>query len=1154
MSLRDEQSISAQTIEAEDANDNVAVEDMQAILKLVAMQLESADHRDAQALGDMYERLQAICNDARLTEGEVPVEFASALERLQAGIRQLAQLTVGDEAAAEAVDQPVADEAVEPTIDEVVQSEGQEPSSVSCAEEEPVVDGTEAPDVFNTSLEAAPNQNNTGLVSDLFPAPEDDFGRGEVPAEEVGEMAMTDGIFTDNAADQVEHAYHDQQEKSCEPPPILAMSEYPAAANANAEPANQDTSEPQAAESIAGDLEQPWDQEAAEALTRLYETDEAGFAMHSRLVPRMLPGMPPDESEFEMMAITPRMDRGGPMAQEPAAQTEEQPQEPQCPELQADPGAAEECCASKTIQPIDQAWLEERFAEIADKVEEAMLALRDDDALEDLSNRFGEFEQRIGDALEGVATRQDIDALKVAETQIDSMLGYFDRVEAKFSRIDAMEGQLQTIIERISDDQLAQHFSNWRESAQADYAELAETVAQTVAQRFLADNDGQSEGAAISEIRESLEAFMDERRKHDAESASMLDTVQQALISVLDRVEAMEVGQPGASEMASVRFEASDVSHEDMSHVIGSDSYKEQDAIEGKQPEAADEPAVSESFHDQLEYPASMMGLSGSDEADHQQSASESDNAVDHNTLPQPVENDAGPAFDDLAVAQADLAADMEPASAEFVPATGEGELPSASPIDRLRQEFIANAKRARQNVAEQAAKGEQDKPKRASLTSKLSIPKLPNLGISFGMSKSETQPEETWTEASQRAPVTGEEAETQTSRFALSRSKILVGAIIVLFATAGALLMMRGKPKTDVTTPPAQIEQPFEDRAAGSELFEPTQSVPGKGGQQGNLDGGRVYDGEFNYDIAPGLTGKPLAAAPAGFALTDLDRQPSLEEISKARHQQAIARMSSDLGVAATYATPASLVPETAAAQTAGIKTGSVAQAGKANHLELPPAVVGPLSLRLAAAKGDPSAQFEVAARLASGTGSSKDLKSAVRWYKLSAAQGFPQAQYRLGTFYERGVGLDRDLARAKIWYKRAADNGNVKAMHNLAVVTAGREDGRPDYVGAAKWFEQAAQRGLSDSQYNMAVLHESGLGVKKDLKSAYYYYALAAASGDQQAADRSNAVRAKLSPGEITAADRQIKLFQPKRTDRIANDARAAGDDWKKRADHGY
>ncbi len=89
-----------------------------------------------------------------------------------------------------------------------------------------------------------------------------------------------------------------------------------------------------------------------------------------------------------------------------------------------------------------------------------------------------------------------------------------------------------------------------------------------------------------------------------------------------------------------------------------------------------------------------------------------------------------------------------------------------------------------------------------------------------------------------------------------------------------------------------------------------------------------------------------------------------------------------------------------------------------RTSALNLPPVTVGPLSLRLAAANGDPSAEFEVGVRLAEGRGTAQNLEEAVRWYQRSAARGFAQAQYRLATHLERGFGTKKDIGRARIWY----------------------------------------------------------------------------------------------------------------------------------------
>jgi localization factor PodJL len=212
-----------------------------------------------------------------------------------------------------------------------------------------------------------------------------------------------------------------------------------------------------------------------------------------------------------------------------------------------------------------------------------------------------------------------------------------------------------------------------------------------------------------------------------------------------------------------------------------------------------------------------------------------------------------------------------------------------------------------------------------------------------------------------------------------------------------------------------------------------------------------------------------------------------------------------------------------------------------------LPPAMVGPYSLRLAAAKGDPSAQFEVAVRLAEGLGTEPDLKQSFEWYQRSATSGFPMAQFRLGTLYERGLGVKADLARAQVWYTRAAQQGNVKAIHNLAVLLAGRGGAKADYAQAAKLFTDSASYGLADSQYNLAMLYESGLGVPRDPKEAYKWLILAANSGDKESQTRRDALKAQLGAADRASAEAMAKAFRAKLINPIANDFRAAGQAWR-------
>jgi localization factor PodJL len=231
----------------------------------------------------------------------------------------------------------------------------------------------------------------------------------------------------------------------------------------------------------------------------------------------------------------------------------------------------------------------------------------------------------------------------------------------------------------------------------------------------------------------------------------------------------------------------------------------------------------------------------------------------------------------------------------------------------------------------------------------------------------------------------------------------------------------------------------------------------------------------------------------------------------------------------AATVApTPVAVPPSDTQAEPSAV--APIAGAGaQESALDLPPATIGPLSLRLAAAQGDSEAQIEIADRYAAGNGVERDLGKAAEWYQRAACAGNARAQYRLASLYERGRGVEKDLGRARVWYQRAAEQGNVKAMHNLGVLYTGQAGTEPDYATAAKWFAKAAEYGLADSQFNLAILYENGLGVARSTPEAYKWYALAAKRGDAEAAKRRDMVRGRLSPSAVATIDNALKSWRP-------------------------
>ncbi len=144
------------------------------------------------------------------------------------------------------------------------------------------------------------------------------------------------------------------------------------------------------------------------------------------------------------------------------------------------------------------------------------------------------------------------------------------------------------------------------------------------------------------------------------------------------------------------------------------------------------------------------------------------------------------------------------------------------------------------------------------------------------------------------------------------------------------------------------------------------------------------------------------------------------------------------------------------------------------------------------------------------------------------AASLGYPPAQFQLGEFYKDGIWTPRDAARARTWFHRSAEGGNVYAMHRLGYLYAEGEGGSADILTAVEKFELAANLGFVDSQYNLGAIFDPGPGNTpqgiQDIEKAYYWYALAALNGDNQAGNKASELGARLSSEQKAVTDEKI------------------------------
>lgn len=171
---------------------------------------------------------------------------------------------------------------------------------------------------------------------------------------------------------------------------------------------------------------------------------------------------------------------------------------------------------------------------------------------------------------------------------------------------------------------------------------------------------------------------------------------------------------------------------------------------------------------------------------------------------------------------------------------------------------------------------------------------------------------------------------------------------------------------------------------------------------------------------------------------------------------------------------------------------------------------------------------------------------REALKTLQQAAALGHPPAQLQLGELYKLGQGVEQDAAQARIWYQRAAEGGNVLAMHRVGVMAARGQGGPADLPAAIAWFEKAANYGLVDSQYNLGATYHpasrNGANPAQDVASAYYWYALAARNGDEQARLLADGLASSLSPDERRTLDERVAEWTAETPDPAANEVASA------------
>jgi TPR repeat protein len=107
----------------------------------------------------------------------------------------------------------------------------------------------------------------------------------------------------------------------------------------------------------------------------------------------------------------------------------------------------------------------------------------------------------------------------------------------------------------------------------------------------------------------------------------------------------------------------------------------------------------------------------------------------------------------------------------------------------------------------------------------------------------------------------------------------------------------------------------------------------------------------------------------------------------------------------------------------------------------------------------------------------------------------------------------------------ERECGEGIAQSCFDAGVAYAIGYGAKKDHQKAANLMSTAAHHGHVLGQLNYASMYEVGMGVERDMKTAYTWYQAAARKGNQKAKAKADELRPQLSKPQLQDADLQAQ-----------------------------
>ena len=647
----------------------------------------------------------------------------------------------------------------------------------------------------------------------------------------------------------------------------------------------------------------------------------------------------------------------------------------------------------------DRAWLEARLAGIDALLRQALEGVDPDKSLDAVKGRLDQFEARFDAALETVARRSDLEGLALLETQLEELTRQFEQTRDQLARLDSMDDSLRD---------LALGLERQRPAGELD-SKAIETLIDAAADRAAARVAGAMPAAPsadhaeaqkrVTGLEELLQDYIEERRRGEEVTASILHTIEDALSRIVDRVDAIDVAKPAAAaqdDQHDRRRDGLDIESERLAQayaagarVLGQARTERAPSIldaadyasfaPQDEPAPADEPAedvaedaiaeTAANKHDDLRLSDLRTKLSAhASAAPGSQPGAQSDSATERSGSAGPTRTRLGSRLAMLMLLLfgtgylvVDVFMSNGPASPGGQPASSRAELQSgAEPTD-----FRLDAGGAVPQASPEAKKSQLVAPADSEQGPPDLVPpprRPQHVPETVTDDLSQVEPHSSWRSSSLEAPARG--------------------AAPVAAATTIAL-----------------------PRDAAAEPVEKPRTLSGHG-----------------------LVALPTSIGPAALRHAAASGDPDAAFEVAARYAEGKG-VTQDLKQAFTWY-------QRAAAQghaSAQFRVAAFHERGVGVAADRERAI---LWYRRAAEQGHVKAMHNLAVLMAGKGADRADYATAARWFREAAERGLADSQYNLAALYEDGRGVAKSLAEAYKWFALAARSGDRGAEQRVALL----------------------------------------------------------------------------------------------------------------------